>query len=938
MANAEEKILDIRVNYEDAIRKIAEYRTQLDLLKKVEQTLKEDVKEGRISREKANIKLSEAKIATKEYTDAIRVLNKEINNSIKADKAQDASIAQLRAQLSNLNAEYDRMSRSMREAADGKALLSSIQGITAELNAAEQASGRFNRNVGNYASGMHGLNLQLQQVARELPSLAVGASTFMLAISNNIPMLTDEIRKARVEYNALVAEGKNATPVWKQLLSSLFSWQTALVAGITILTVYGKEIFAWAGNLFKANKAVSESYETMDSYKKKVSETSGEVIATLERLSVGWKRLGGDVNAQKKFIIENKEAIDGMGVSVTNAADAENLFNKNKDAFILGVMQRAKAAAVMDLASAEYKKAVEKMMEADKRASEEPTFGDRLKSILAQSAAGQDLSGSLKQSELTAQKMKEDSVKRQRKEIESILKSSGELVQKYVQFSEEEVRMLESIGIKSTETIVAGSIEAIEASISLKQQELKRITDPIEYKKVEAQIKAEQAKLKAITGVTEKEAKDVRDREIEEVRKAEDAMLSLLKDGVEKKKAIVNSDAKRETEDLKRKLSEDKNLTKKGRDAINEQIKLVEAKRISDINKLSDEEIKKQIEISAKILENKLSAAKKGSQTEFDLKMKLINTQRDIELSALTLTEKQKLSIIEKYNNEERLLTIKSQEDLFSEQQNIIKAQFQQRLFDVRGNDEEELRIKIEQKQQELNTLHQLEGESEAEFNIRRIELATQFKDLKKQLSDEELDTEIRKAEAISMLMGGIMNLTDAMSEKSEAAVILSKTLAIAQVAISQGVAIAKAVETATRSSASWVDMLIAIATVVAGVTTVMGSAMKSVKSAKFATGGYVSGPGTESSDSIPAQLSNGESVINARSTDMFAPILSAMNMAGGGVPINVQSTSNQTIGEDMLARAVAKGVMMAPPPVLSVEEYTTVSNRVRYVENLGDL
>ena len=116
-----------------------------------------------------------------------------------------------------------------------------------------------------------------------------------------------------------------------------------------------------------------------------------------------------------------------------------------------------------------------------------------------------------------------------------------------------------------------------------------------------------------------------------------------------------------------------------------------------------------------------------------------------------------------------------------------------------------------------------------------------------------------------------------------------------------------------------------------------MSTATKSIKSAKFASGGLVTGPGTGTSDSIPARLSNGESVMTARATEMFAPILSSFNMMGGGVPINVTQTSNQALGEDMLARAVAKGVSEIRP-VVSVEEINTVSNRVEVLENLGSV
>lgn len=120
---------------------------------------------------------------------------------------QEGSIVALRAELSKLLASYDNLGRSMRKGTTGKELLASIQNVTKELNEAEQASMRFQRSVGNYASGWNGLNVQIQQVARELPSLAIGANTFFLAISNNLPMLVDEYQKARKEFKIIESRG-----------------------------------------------------------------------------------------------------------------------------------------------------------------------------------------------------------------------------------------------------------------------------------------------------------------------------------------------------------------------------------------------------------------------------------------------------------------------------------------------------------------------------------------------------------------------------------------------------------------------------------------------------------------------------------------------------------------------------------------------------------
>lgn len=104
----------------------------------------------------------------------------------------------------------------------------------------------------------NGLHNSIQQMAREMPSLAMGPQMFFLAISNNLPIFTDELARARKEYDELQKSGKKGTPVWKQVLSSLFSWQTAMTTGIMLLVMYGDEIWDWTKDLFSAKKGVDE--------------------------------------------------------------------------------------------------------------------------------------------------------------------------------------------------------------------------------------------------------------------------------------------------------------------------------------------------------------------------------------------------------------------------------------------------------------------------------------------------------------------------------------------------------------------------------------------------------------------------------------------------------------------------------------------------------
>lgn len=262
---------------------------------------------------------------------------------------------------------------------------------------------------------------------------------------------------------------------------------------------------------------------------------------------------------------------------------------------------------------------------------------------------------------------------------------------------------------------------------------------------------------------------------------------------------------------------------------------------------------------------------------------------------------------------------------------------YKNRVAEAKLMGENTLALEVEAKKAELDALHQLEEESEEEFQARLLAKRQEYANAQKALADYETQVQVGKYQAIAGAMSALSGLMGEFSEDSKEAAIASKALALGVIAIQQGVAIAQAVATATRSSATWVDMLVAIAAVVTGVTATIVPAIKMVKSAKFSTGGYVSGEGSGTSDSIPAMLSNGESVNNARSTSMFAPIYSSLNQMGGGVPIVATQTASQVQGEDMLARAFAKGMSEADIRV-GVDEITRVQNRVKVVENLGVL
>jgi len=443
---------------------------------------------------------------------------------------------------------------------------------------------------------------------------------------------------------------------------------------------------------------------------------------------------------------------------------------------------------------------------------------------------------------------------------------------------------------------------------------------------------------KATGGITSAANIEAKKKEIAELRKAEDEALKLIKDSRKRQTEEIELQYSRQIEDLKKRIKTEEDLTPKAKEAINKQITSLEAQKQQALKKLSDEELQKEIANRQKLIEIQLESVKKGSEQEYQLKMQQLIAQRDLDLSNTELTEQMKFAIREKYNKKIDDLVKQHDADLLKKQQDAMKLRYETEIAKVYNDEAEVYRIRLKQRKEELDAIQQMEGESIEAFNLRKLELKNAYLDAEKELADKEVEIETQKSEAIGNLIGGISSLLELAGETNEEMARAAKLLAIAEVAIAQGVAIANAVKTATSSSATWIDMLAAIGTVVGAVTAMMGTAMKSIKSAKFATGGLVTGPGTGTSDSIPAQLSNGESVMTARTTELFAPILSSFNQMGGGVPINITASSNQTMGEDMLARAVAKGVQMMPNPVVSVTEINTVGKRVEVLENLESL
>ena len=370
------EVFRIVVDYQTAIDNLNKVETELQALKNEQKRLTEEVKKGTLSEAEYNAQLAAVKTQIRAKTEEVRQAAKEVKTITTLNKAEEGSLVALRAQYLLMAAAYDRMSKEERESAHGTLLLKHLKELSDEMVSAESATGRYSRNVGNYASGFSPLNFQVQQLARELPSLTVSAQQFFLAISNNLPMLVDEMQRARVANEALKKAGETTVPVWKQMLKSIGSWQTMLVVGITLLTAYGKEIGQWVKELFKGKKAIDEvaiameiANEKGEAYKdafKSASSTYGQNLVLLNQLQDKWNQLGDDLNAKKRFIDENKTSFSNLGVSVTSVKDAENLFVGNTATFVEAMKIRAQAIASQSTLAELYAKQLQASTEAER--------------------------------------------------------------------------------------------------------------------------------------------------------------------------------------------------------------------------------------------------------------------------------------------------------------------------------------------------------------------------------------------------------------------------------------------------------------------------------------------------------------------------------------------------------------------------------------------
>lgn len=563
---------------EEQREKIKQTTKQVDVLaeaeKKLQFALSDTAKEIAVLKEQQREQANLNKIMAR------------LNNSM------EGSYDHLSAQYSLNKMKLNKLSQEYRENTEnGKKLVKETEEIYARMKQLQEATGKYTLNVGNYKSAWDGLGVSAAQLVRELPSLAVSANTFFLAISNNIPMLVDEINKLKAANAAAAAAGEATVPVWKSVAKAFLSWNTLMSVGITLITVYGKDIVNYTANLFKSAEQIKSAAEYQKSYNEAIKEGTKEAQKDISKLNILYQ-VSQD-NARS--IEDRKKAIVGLKREYPeyfkNLSDEEVLAGNAATKYLElknNILEVAKAKAI-EKKVAEYG---EKIVENDEKKA----------------------------------KLQEDYNKAYREYID-LTSGAGNTSMGIG---------LEAAGYDSALRSAMGKVNKAREEINKLDEETKQYNETI--LKLGSGINID-ALLEEETKKTKEKNKTIKDNTLEYQREAEDARLNILNDGMDKEIQLSNLKYTREIEDLKNRLKTEKNLTEQAKEAI---MQTISAKNI----KMAQEEEK----IRKQYADKELKEQEKQQKEANKLSLEQIEQEKDLRISEIdimitTEAEKTKLRL-----------------------------------------------------------------------------------------------------------------------------------------------------------------------------------------------------------------------------------------------------------------------------------------------------
>lgn len=288
---------------------------------------KELITKSELAVEQQSEKLAQAKLKTQ------REEIKNQNELAKQNKATEKS-------LNSLNGEYTKGVKQLAEIKKQlkeleftgrnngkvfKALTQEFNSLNGSVRGAEEKVGEFQRNVGNYSSGFNGLNNSINQISREMPAFANSMQTGFMAISNNIPALFDEITRLKKANIELAASGQPVKSTFSSVVGAIFSWQTALSVGVTLLTVFGAKIVSFIGSLFESEKAFQQSTKSIEENTKAIDANKAAIAALQAQLD---SSVQSQLQQEGKLNDLDKARIDAMA---KYQSELDNIEKAKKD-------------------------------------------------------------------------------------------------------------------------------------------------------------------------------------------------------------------------------------------------------------------------------------------------------------------------------------------------------------------------------------------------------------------------------------------------------------------------------------------------------------------------------------------------------------------------------------------------------------------------------
>lgn len=1034
MTTEEQKILDIKVKYEDAIYGIIRYKEKIDQLKASIKDLQQQEKDKTITTNEMKVQTEAINATIKEYRYNVRTLQKEIQNNVRTENEQEGSLKQLRAQLSNATKAYDEMSRAERDSSKGQEMQEHIQDLIEELKEAEEATGRFQRSVGSYYDSMMKAADDLQNT--EFFGFNVVDDTGI----GKVMEMGKSVEDLRVKFGALknTALSLLTNPYFLAMAGvagagMAFKWWYDYNKGLMEATRLTQQFTGLAGDEMKSVRnevlAVSNAFgleftETMQSANT-MSKAFG--ISVSDSLKIMQDGLVSGANANGEFLDTIKEypryfKEAGLNaeemVAISTQATKEGIFSdKGVDTIKEGnlrlrEMTTATAAALdgIGISSKQVQKDLQDgskttfqvMQEVANKLKELPQSSVAVGSAIANIFGGPGEDAGLAYIEMLGNiELDMDKVKAKSGDIakaqEDELNATKELqdamaslfdytgggfemmkAQAATFVSNHLTKLLRAIiNLYNQSVAFRGLIQLIGFAFkSVGQVALVAFNIIIDAIKLVA--RPARGLLQMFEGFFSFDVKKMRDgfnsifsglgNTVKEawgdLKKFGSGMADAivggmkntfnhanikipvsadapstatattdntkLKDGTniasttpktKKEKAAADKAAKAEAERRKKQEKELQEAIALIQYKYNEQVMDAKKRYLAGMydneRDYSNDLEHLEKDMVARSIDAYVAAGQIGAEKAQEMQAKLL----DIMIKAKADLKNQAKEIVDELNKEF---------------ENAEKARKDANILGGGTSDEEnDNEAKLERYRAFLEQkLAMTQENTEAQKQLQQ-----QLHDTEVQLADDSNKKQQQKiGERQQMMANMISTLGDGLSsffnEQDKSfhnflKSMLTSLLDAIEMAITAYYAQMLAHELAEKS---WFGVASA-----AGMMALTKAAFAGAKALVkgFSTGGYVQGSGTGTSDSIPAKLSNGESVMTAKATSMFSPILSAFNQLGGGVPI-VTNNGGSNIGMDMLAAAVARGYQMAPQPVVSVEEINRTQRRVQTIENIG--